>query len=134
MLGSTGNSSRGAAGGSGLVFLIDDEPLILELAEAILRPIGYRVASFRDGASALEAYGRTQPRPKLVITDFAMPGMDGLRLMEECRRISPDQKVLLLSGTVGEELFKDAPVKPDGFLGKPFQPQQLVRKVRSLAG
>jgi CheY-like chemotaxis protein len=126
------SAAGGKTGKDGLIFLVDDEPLILELGSAILRPLGYKILTFRNPLSALEAFGRAEPRPNLVITDFAMPGIDGLRLLEKCRRLSPGQKVLMVSGTVEESYFTDAPVKPDRFLAKPFQPAQLVEVVRSL--
>jgi len=60
-----------------------------------------------------------------------MHTMTGLELAAACRRIRPQQKVLLLSGTVGPELLRDAPVKPDRFLAKPYQSKQLLDTVAS---
>ena len=61
-----------------------------------------------------------------------MHTMNGLELAEACRRIRPQQKVLLVSGTVGPEIFRDAPVQPDRFLAKPYQAKQLIEAVRTL--
>jgi CheY-like chemotaxis protein len=132
MTDSNGQPTTGGPGGQQIVFLVDDEPLILELSSAILRPLGFKIAAFRDPRSALEVFRTTEPPPVLIITDFAMPGMDGLQLLEHCRRIRPGQKVLMLSGTVEESFFEAAAEKPDAFLSKPFQPGQLLRLVRSL--
>ena len=112
------------------VFVVDDEPMLLELAEAILKPLGYAVRTFRDPELALKEFSTVQPA--VVITDYAMGRMTGMDLIRECRRLNPRQKMILLSGTVDEHVFADAPVKPDQFLTKPYQIQELAERVRSL--
>ena len=112
------------------VFVVDDEPMLLELAEAILNPLGYRVRTFRDPELALKEFSIA--RPDVVITDYAMGRMNGMDLIRECRRLNPRQKMILLSGTVDEHVFANAPVKPDQFLTKPYQIQDLAEHVRSL--
>src|SRR5436190_7542039 len=81
-----------------LVFAVDDEPMLLELVTMVLEPLGCRVQTFRDPAAAVRAFGLAQPRPELIITDFAMHAMNGLDLIRECRRLQPRQKVLMVSG------------------------------------
>jgi DNA-binding response OmpR family regulator len=112
------------------VFVVDDEPMLLELAEAILKPLGYEVRTYRDPELALKEFAEV--RPEVVITDYAMGRMSGMDLIRECRRLNPHQKMILLSGTVDEHVFADAPVKPDQFLTKPYQIQELAERVRSL--
>ena len=112
------------------VFVVDDEPMLLELAEAILKPQGYNVRTFRDPELALKEF--PVARPDVVITDYAMGRMSGMDLIRECRRLNPRQKMILLSGTVDEHVFADAPVKPDRFLTKPYQIQELAESVRLL--
>jgi CheY-like chemotaxis protein len=112
------------------VFVVDDEPMLLELAEAILKPLGYKVRTFRDPELALKEFPAA--RPDVVITDYAMGRMSGMDLIRECRRLNPRQKMILLSGTVDEHVFAEAPVKPDQFLTKPYQIQDLAERVRSL--
>ena len=115
---------------SSIVFIVDDEPMLLELAEAILTPLGYHVRTFRDPELALKEFPAAHP--EVVITDYAMGRMSGMDLVRECRRLNPHQKMILLSGTVDEHVFADAPVKPDQFLTKPYQIQELAERVRSL--
>ena len=112
------------------VFVVDDEPMLLELAEAILKPQGYEVRTFRDPETALKEYIIAQP--EVVITDYAMGRMSGMDLIRECRRLNPRQKIILLSGTVDEHVFASAAVKPDQFLSKPYQVAELADRVRSL--
>jgi CheY-like chemotaxis protein len=116
--------------GEALIYVVDDEPMLLELASVILEPLGYTIETFRGPESALRAFTAAEPQPALIITDYAMHTMTGLELAEACRRIQPKQKVLLLSGTVGPEIFHNAPVKPDRFLAKPYQAKQLIDMVR----
>jgi len=114
------------------VFVVDDEPMLLELAEAILKPLGYHVRTFRDPEMALREFSAAHP--EVVITDYAMGRMSGMDLIRECRRLNPHQKMILLSGTVDEHVFADAPVKPDQFLTKPYQIHELAERIRLLIG
>jgi CheY-like chemotaxis protein len=115
-----------------LVYVVDDEAMLLELATVILEPLGCQIRAFADPESALTAFTQAQPRPDLLITDYAMHRMNGMDLIRECRRVEPNQKILLLSGTVGVEVFNGAASKPDRFLAKPYRAPQLVDLVRGL--
>jgi CheY-like chemotaxis protein len=115
------------------VFVVDDEPMLLELAATVLQPAGFNVRTFRDPQAALAEFSAANPRPAVLVTDYAMGAMNGLDLIRECRRIQPRQKILLLSGTVNENIYDDVPVKPDRFLAKPYQSDDLVALVQSLA-
>jgi len=115
-----------------LVFVVDDEPMLLELASMIVAPLGCRVRTFRDPLTAVREFALANPLPALVITDFAMHQMNGLDLIRDCRRINPQQKVLLVSGTVDAGIYRDSPHKPDFFLAKPYQTQELVDAVMAL--
>ena len=115
-----------------LIFVVDDEPMLLELASMIVEPLGFRVRTFRDPVTALREYSLAQPLPVLLITDFAMHQMNGMDLIRDCRRINPRQKVLLISGTVDAAVYRDSPQKPDAFLAKPYQTQELVDAVNTL--
>lgn len=115
------------------IFVVDDEPILLELAAAVLQPAGFNVRTFRDPKTALMEFSNANPRPAVVVTDYAMGPMNGLDFIRECRRIQPQQKILLLSGTVDESIYANAPVKPNCFLAKPYQSDDLIALVQSLA-
>jgi CheY-like chemotaxis protein len=125
------NSHPGKSRGV-LIYVVDDEPMLLELAVVILEPHGYQLKTFRDPELAAQSFQAAQPRPDLLITDYAMHSMNGMQLIEQFRRLEPRQKILLVSGTVGEEVFKDAPERPDRFLAKPYQASQLNEAVKTL--
>jgi len=112
------------------VFVVDDEPMLLELASVIIKPLGCEVRTFRDPETALKEFAVV--RPEVVLTDYAMGRMTGMDLVRECRRLNPRQKIILVSGTVDEHVFSDAPAKPDHFLSKPYQLQELSDCVRDL--
>jgi CheY-like chemotaxis protein len=112
------------------VYVVDDEPLLLELAVIILKPIGCHVQTFRDPETALKQFANALP--DLVITDYAMGRMNGMDLIRECRRLKPCQKTLLVSGTVDEQVFAGAVIKPDRFLTKPYQFRDFLNCVRDL--
>ncbi len=113
-----------------IVFVVDDEPMLLELAVAILKPLGCKVRTFRDPEQALKECAVV--RPSVVVTDYAMGRMTGMDLIRECRRLNPGQKMILLSGTVDAHVFADAPVKPDLFLTKPYQIEDFTGAIRSM--
>ena len=112
------------------LFVVDDEPMLLELAMVILQPLGYQVTTFRDPQAALREYAKSPP--DLLITDYAMHQMNGLALLEACRKIRPKQKVLLISGTVDDSVYASAKGKPDAFLAKPYTAKQLVEAVKDV--
>ena len=112
------------------IFVVDDEPMLLDLAATILQPLGFDVRTFRDPKRALAEYPAS--KPVVVVTDYAMGEMNGIDLVRECKRINPRQKTILVSGTVDEHVFADAQSKPDRFLAKPYQIPDLVESVQSL--
>lgn len=129
----TSNSKQNKNSGA-LIYVVDDEPMLLELATVVLEPHGYHIETFRDPSAALEAFQKAKPRPALIITDYAMHQMNGMELINECKKLQPNQKILLVSGTVGEEIYKNSPAKPDRFLAKPYQASELTDIVSALLG
>lgn len=128
------NPSANPSGARPVIYAVDDEVMILELICVVLEPLGYEVVTFPDPAQAFEAFTTASNRPALIITDYAMHSMNGLELIEKCRAVAPEQKFVLASGTVGEEIYAAALFKPDRFLPKPFEVTQLVEVVSELTG
>ncbi len=113
-----------------MIFVVDDEVLLLDLAKAILTPLGCNVRTYADPEQALKDFPVV--KPALVLTDYAMGRMSGMDLIRECRRLNPHQKMILVSGTVDGEVFADAAVKPDAFVSKPYDVKKLSDLVRSM--
>jgi len=124
------NNSKTNTADNVTVFVVDDEPMLLDLAEAVLASIGCTVKTFRSPEQALQEF--TVLWPEVVVTDYAMGRMSGMDLIRECRRHKPGQKLVLVSGTVDEHVFAEAAVKPNFFLAKPYQIQEFVDCVRGL--
>lgn len=117
-----------------LAYIVDDEPMLLDLNESVLRAMGFEVKRFRAAETALEAYQFEPVPPAIIVTDYAMHKMTGLDLAESCRKTHPGQKVLLLSGTVTESEFAGTAVKPDRFMRKPYAMEEFSAAVRLLTG
>jgi DNA-binding NtrC family response regulator len=115
------------------IIVVDDEPMLLELAESILTPAGYRVSLYRDPTLVIETLEHSPAPPDLLVTDYAMLQMNGLQLMERCRQIHPGLRVLLVSGTVTECIFENSPCKPDRFLAKPYDFLTFLATVSELS-
>jgi len=122
--------SSQTGGSAATIFVVDDEPMLLELAATILQPLGFDVRTFHDPKQALAEYPAA--RPAVVVTDYAMPGMNGLDLVRECKRVNPRQKSILLSGTVDENIYANAQAKPDRFLPKPYQIRDFIESIQAL--
>jgi DNA-binding NtrC family response regulator len=114
-----------------VVFVVDDEPMLLDLAAAILQPQGFEVRTFRDPVRAMQEF--PEANPLVLVTDYAMGEVNGMDLIRECRRRNPLQKIILLSGTVDEGIYANDPVKPDYFLAKPYQVHAFIDLVKKLA-
>jgi DNA-binding NtrC family response regulator len=112
------------------IFVVDDEVALLELAKVVLGDMGYNVLIFTNPQVALAEFEKI--RPELVLTDYWMPRMSGMDLIRECRRLNPQQKAVLISGTVDSSMFANAPVKPDQFVAKPYDVQKLRDLVAGL--
>ena len=133
-MGAAPKTPKSAARSGALIFVVDDEVMLLELAALILEPLGHRIKTFRDPLSAVRAFSLANPLPEVVITDFAMHQMNGLDLIRDCRRINPKQRILMVSGTVDETVYHESPHQPDAFLAKPYSPEDLTAHVNKLLG
>jgi DNA-binding NtrC family response regulator len=113
-----------------LIYAVDDEPLVGDLVATVLEMNGFQYKLFRHPAEALKAFMAANPRPALLVTDFVMEGLSGMELIENCKRMQPALKTILYSGSVGANIIQRYSVKPDYFIRKPFQPQNLIDIVR----
>lgn len=113
--------------GTGTILVVDDEPLLLTMAEAILADYGYKVLSANNAQKALHILEQPGTTVHLVITDLVMPGMGGRELIERIRRMGLAMPVLSMSGYV---LPDDAQAQAS-YLQKPFTSTDLLRKVKT---
>lgn len=114
----------------GPILLVDDERVLLRVASLALRQAGHEVIACEDAEEALERL-REGMRPALLVTDVAMPGMDGVGLARAAREVMPALPVLLLSGYSAATATSDPAREGFGFLAKPYTPETLRAAVDS---
>ena len=110
------------------VLIIDDDPLILSSLRDGFKSAGYEVLEASDGNRGIQLY-REQP-PSLVITDILMPEKDGLEIIRELRRQSPDVKIIAMSGggpRQGLDFLPEAKLfGADRTIDKPFRFHEIL--------
>ena len=115
------------------VYFIDDSATMREVIKIAFRRENIHVITCADAASALAQFGQT--RPDVVITDVIMPDQDGYSVCNQIKE-NPDLSntpVLLMSGVVNKSVAdKAVSVKADELIRKPFQPQELINRVKAL--
>jgi two-component system alkaline phosphatase synthesis response regulator PhoP len=111
------------------ILVIDDEPSIVKLVAAYLKPEGYQVLTATDGPSGLKA-ARTF-NPDLVILDIMLPGMDGMELLSRLRRDSDVYVILLTAKTEETDKIVGLSVGADDYVTKPFSPRELTARVKA---
>ena len=115
------------------ILLIDDEPSVLAALRLLMEAVGYRVKAFSSAAEALAAMSDDH-ESQLVICDLRMPKMNGLELLAETRRIRPELPFVLMSAhATAEEQQRAEELGSQGFLAKPFMPDQLHEMVQRVA-
>src|SRR3954471_8712479 len=112
------------------ILVVDDHVELLKQIHGFLAGAGHEVASAVSGEHALQVVKESERNFDVVVTDLAMPGMNGIELWGELKEILPEAKVLFISSSSGE--FMERYV-PGAFLGKPFSLEVLHRTVLRLA-
>ncbi len=124
---------RGAPHGSETILLVEDEEAVRNLLRDILRRYGYSVLEAENGPLAIEICQSHAGPIDLVITDMVMPQMSGWEVADAVSRLRPKAKLIYMSGYI-EHVVVEQRVLESGvaFLGKPFTPEALGRKVRQV--
>lgn len=131
----TGQTEHAVHTGEGTILVIDDEPVIRELASEILKDCGYSVLTAAEGTEAVAIYRENGQSIKLVLLDLTMPGMSGIETFAELQKIDPDVTVLMSSGFVHDErIGKAASSGAAGFIHKPYTMDKLSETVHRILG
>lgn len=115
--------------GSGRVLVVDDEPSIVSLLHRFLESHGYQVTGFTSGEQALAQFRRTPDAFDVVITDKAMPRMNGVELAAALREARPGLPVLLITGYVDAVERREMSQDIVGVIAKPFEGGAALRAV-----
>jgi signal transduction histidine kinase/CheY-like chemotaxis protein len=131
--GARGRALSAAPGGTETILLVEDEPLVLEMAQRTLQQLGYNVLPCSSADEALRTFGEYQSKVQLLVTDLMMPRMNGKELASRISALSPGVPVLFSSG-YGESMVAQQGVVDDGvhYIGKPYRPRELADRVRNL--
>jgi len=122
--------------GKETVLLVDDEDVIIDVCQEILKALGYTVLVARSGKEAIEIVSKAHnlsPAPDIVILDMIMPDMGGGETYYRMKEINRDIKVLLSSGySVDAQATEILNRGCDGFIQKPFKIKDLSQKIREI--
>lgn len=111
------------------ILVIDDEPSIINLVTAYLKPEGYEVYTATDGNAGLKA--ARVFKPDLIILDLMLPGMDGIELLSRLRRESDVYVIMLTARTEETDKIVGLSVGADDYVTKPFSPRELAARVKA---
>ncbi|MCH2171640.1 response regulator, partial [Myxococcota bacterium] len=126
------DSSIEAWRGVGTVLLVDDDPAVRELAQAVLVRAGLNVLLAGDGGAAIEIARKGAESIDAVVLDWTMPGIGGEETLEKILEFRPGVPVILVSGySRHRPPIRSNSYRLAGFLEKPFLPTDLLRVVRS---
>ena len=115
-----------------VIYVVDDETMIGEVVEVILKLEGFDPKLFSNPELAYQAFVRETPKPTLLLTDFLMSPINGMELIQRCKSVCPELRTVLYSGNVREDIMQYYSTKPDGFIAKPFLPKALVGMIQNI--
>jgi DNA-binding response OmpR family regulator len=116
-----------------LIYVVEDDPDVSQLIEHNLRDAGYEVSTFLSGARVVQT--ATAAQPALFLLDIMLPEISGFDL---CRQIRQHEKlrttpVIFLSARTQEpDRLRAFDVGADGYITKPFSPQELLARIRNI--
>jgi DNA-binding response OmpR family regulator len=115
-----------------VILLVEDDELVRELLRAFLQSAGYEVIDASSAEEALRAVTDVAARVRLVVTDMALPGLDGAELVRRLASMSPGVKALYMSGNPAEHARGASTGLGGASLSKPFSRELLMTTVRTL--
>jgi two-component system alkaline phosphatase synthesis response regulator PhoP len=116
------------------ILVVDDDPDLLELLSLSFKAAGFSVVIAADGAEALK---RARSMPDLIVLDLVLPVVDGFTV---CRNLKADRAtaaipILMITGLSSElNRFEGLECGANGYISKPFAPDELIAKMKILLG
>ncbi|MFQ5639272.1 MAG: sigma-54-dependent transcriptional regulator [bacterium] len=113
------------------ILIVEDNDTMREGMVRVAKKLGHATADAADAEHALNLL-RKEPF-EILVTDYKLPGMDGLELLQKCKEVSPETEVLVITAYGTIELAVEAIKKGAGdFITKPFSPEELALKIDKL--
>ncbi|MCF8083795.1 MAG: response regulator [Deltaproteobacteria bacterium] len=119
--------------GSETILVVEDEASVRNIARKVLSRYGYTVLMAGNAEEALEVFGKHKRAVHLLLTDVVMPGRSGKKLAEKLQKQKPGLRVLFMSGYTDNSVVRNGALEEGiPFIQKPFAPDSLARKVKTL--
>ena len=115
------------------VLLVDDEPDMLEMLRLRLEKVGYKVITAITGEECITKAEETYP--DLILLDILLPGMSGFEVARQLKAkdITKDIPVIMVTALIGKDVeAKGLERGADYFISKPFDPEELLSKIKSV--
>jgi DNA-binding response OmpR family regulator len=112
------------------IFIVDDEPMIIEVLEAYLKKEGYQVLSANNGAIALKKI--REGHPDLIVLDLMLPDITGEELCRQIRKDSNVPILMLTAKSAEEDRIHGIVIGADDYVTKPFSPREVVVRIQAI--
>jgi two-component system response regulator MtrA len=111
------------------ILIVEDDPDTQQMLGMILSSEGYEVLPASNGTLALELLRKMGP--DLMVLDWMLPGMDGLEVCKRAREISSVPIIMLTAKTASQDRVAGLDTGADDYLAKPFEPEELLARIRA---
>ena len=119
--------------GTETILVVDDDQMVLRLADSMLKRFGYRVITATSGKEALQLFEKSSDiEVHLALVDLVMPEMSGVELVERIQKLRPGLPVLHFSSYSEDDSLRPTFARGVPFIAKPFSSLQLTRKIREV--
>ena len=112
------------------IVVVDDDKNVGQLIVMCLEMAGFSATLFQDPEQFLQSLPRLEPFPDLLITDYQMPRLNGLELIQLAKSRFPSLRTISVSGTLSRPDIEQYPFKPDVNVPKPFRHAELIEAVK----
>ena len=116
----------------GKILVVDDNNVFLILVSKMLARLGYEVSSANSGANGLSIFLRNQF--DIVLSDYEMPGMDGVDFACSVKKAAPRTRVVIMTGAGKETVFSRKSLAVDEVIAKPFTLAEIDNTIQNLSG
>ncbi len=117
-------------GRGGKILVVEDEPEVLRVAQAMLESLGYEVVAAKDGQEGTELFKELRNEIALVLTDLVLPEVSGFNFIKFVREIDKDVPIAAMSGYItGVELDFELPTDIVGFIEKPLRMEKIAKTI-----
>jgi CheY-like chemotaxis protein/anti-sigma regulatory factor (Ser/Thr protein kinase) len=114
------------------ILVVEDESDVAKFLETLFELSGYKVLLAKGSPEALQLFAERQEEIHLVFSDVDLAKVDGFALCTRLKELKPDLKVILTSGHIDRSIEqRQKQYGIDAFVPKPYNPQELVRRVRA---